>query len=109
MKMTLDIAKTDKLFFSYLLKSDIINKQLLSQATGGTMPVLNKSIILNLLFVYPNQMEQKRISKRFQSNETSINQTTKQLQKLQSLKTGLMQDLLSGKKRVSSLIMNGKL
>ncbi len=108
MKITLDIAKSDKLFFSYLLKSDFINRQLLSQATGGTMPVLNKSIILNLFFVYPIKMEQKRISKRIQSAEKNINKTISQLQKLQRIKTALMQDLLSGKKRVSNLIMNGE-
>ncbi|MBW7845933.1 MAG: restriction endonuclease subunit S, partial [Bacteroidia bacterium] len=48
--------------------------------------------------------EQQKIDEIFEKIDCSIDEQKSQLSKLQSLKTGLMQDLLSGKVRVNHLI-----
>jgi len=54
--------------------------------------------------------KQKTIVKTLKKKKDNLVSNEKiRLQKLQSLKTALMQDLLSGKKRVNSLITDGEL
>jgi len=61
---------------------------------------LNKVTLLNLPMSLPNKDEQKRIVKRIIAFERQHKNIYDYRAKLQSLKTGLMQDLLSGKVRV---------
>ena len=68
------------------------------------MPVLNKKIVLSLQFVYPKIDEQNMINQKWQTISNHIKNEELKLSKLQSIKTGLMQDLLSGKVRVNHLI-----
>lgn len=102
-KFSLDLKKTNIHFFAEYLKHSSINSQLINLATGGTMPVLNKKIVLSLQFIYPLIDEQNRISEKWQFLSNHIKNEEIKLFKLQSLKTGLMQDLLSGKVRVNCL------
>ena len=103
-KFSLDSKKTNIHFFAEYLKQNSINTQLINLATGGTMPVLNKKIILSLQFIYPKIDEQDRINEKWQIISNHLKNEELKLSKLQSLKTGLMQDLLSGKVRVNRLI-----
>jgi type I restriction enzyme S subunit len=103
-KFSLDSDKTNIYFFAEYLKHSSINTQLINLATGGTMPVLNKKIVLSLQFIYPQIDEQNRINEKWKSISNHIQNEELNLSKLQSLKTGLMQDLLSGKVRVNHLI-----
>lgn len=61
---------------------------------------LNKNSLLNLCIAIPPIQEQREILKRFTSLKIKHQNDISQLSKLQSLKTGLMQDLLSGKVRL---------
>lgn len=61
---------------------------------------LNKNSLLNLGITIPPIKEQKEILKRFSSLKIKHQNDISQLSKLLSLKTGLMQDLLSGKVRL---------
>lgn len=103
-KFSLDSQRTNINFFAEYLTDNSINSQLINLATGGTMPVLNKQIVLKLEFIYPKKEEQNRIVEKWEATNSLINLEDKHLSKLQSLKTGLMQDLLSGKVRVNHLI-----
>ncbi len=102
-KFSLDSKKTNINFFAEYLTDNSINSQLINLATGGTMPVLNKQIVLSLKFIYPNIEEQNRIVEKWEAVNSMIISEMTNLSKLQSLKTGLMQDLLSGKVRVNKL------
>lgn len=64
-------------------------------------PNITKTDIQNYLIAFPkDDKEQIEIVKALKNSKRTISNYIKQLNKLQSLKTGLMQDLLSGKVRV---------
>ena len=61
---------------------------------------LNKAALQAIPMLVPKEDEQERSYKRFKSAEKRIATETAQLRKLRKLKSGLMQDLLTGKVRV---------
>lgn len=71
---------------------------------GTTNPHLNVGDVKKLTFMFPDKNEQKRITEKINGVRNLVSNYSANLSKLQSLKTGLMQDLLSGIVRVDSLI-----
>ncbi|MDJ0597513.1 MAG: restriction endonuclease subunit S [Crocosphaera sp.] len=65
---------------------------------------INLEVIRPLLIPIPNFEEQQRIADIYEEIESYQECTEQILNKLQSLKTGLMQDLLTGKVRVIELL-----
>ncbi|MCE2959152.1 MAG: restriction endonuclease subunit S [Akkermansiaceae bacterium] len=84
-------------FFTTQLQVDI-------NAVGSTMPNLNTGILSSLQLALPSITEQKRIEERLNAAEDDESRVTTTLNKLHSLKTALMQDLLTGRKRVTELL-----
>jgi type I restriction enzyme S subunit len=91
-------------FLKALLLSQPVRQQLDTFATGGTMPVLSGGIIRKLGVVILDLNEQKRIIQMSAGSEEALLALSARLAKLRSLKTALMQDLLTGKKRVTPLL-----
>lgn len=89
-------------WFSRLLSSAKYRQKISFQATGtsGTMKNITKGDFLQINIPKPNINEQNKITEILKA--ININETVNKgnLIKLQLLKTGLMQDLLSGKVRV---------
>jgi type I restriction enzyme S subunit len=79
-------------------------EQVSIHAVGSTMPNLNTGILLALIVPRPTLEEQVRIEERLRGAEKNDRMNKSVLVKLQSLKAALMQDLLTGKKRVTPLI-----
>ena len=74
--------------------------------SGSTVVGVKQSVFRNVEFSFPGLAEQQRISVILNSlNRASENQSNK-LAKLRSLKTALMQDLLTGDVSVTPLIAN---
>lgn len=92
-------------FLLLLLRSENYLNQLFINVTGSKQGNLNTSNILDILVRLPRKDEQIRIVEKVESAGKNINDLIKHRIKLQSLKTGLMQDLLSGRVRVN---MNNK-
>jgi type I restriction enzyme S subunit len=67
---------------------------------------LNHTILRNTLFPKPPIKEQREIVKREKIFKEAQNTLQDSLQKLRALKAALMQDLLTGKKRVTPLLEN---
>lgn len=67
---------------------------------AGAKSGLNLPAVSSLLFSLPPVSEQDAITQAFDSIEQQIETERQQLRKYQLLKTGLMQDLLTGKVRV---------
>ena len=67
---------------------------------GGTIQRLYNSILKSALFPCPPKPEQQLVKERLKSIDTKLKTEQAYLQKMQSLKKGLMEDLLSGKKQV---------
>ncbi len=91
-------------FLRALLLSQPVRLQLDTFATGGTMPVLSAGIIRKLCVVVIGRAEQTRIIQTVGKLEKCLLTSSKRLNKLRSIKTALMQDLLTGKVRVTPLL-----
>lgn len=89
----------DVYWLSNLLSSNNYRARISFNATGtsGTMKNITKSDFLDILIPKPSKNEQVKISKVLLGINNQEKKDQRNLNKLQSLKTGLMQDLLSGK------------
>lgn len=93
-----DNLTTNYLF--HLLHSEFYLTQLFNSVTGSKQGNLNSNNILDNYVTIPNENEQKKISLVLDKVDKILNTQEVNLSKLQSLKAGLMQDLLSGKVRI---------
>lgn len=73
---------------------------------GTTRAELSIKILREMFVLQPPFPEQNEIAKRISSAEKLIKTSSISLDKLKCLKTALMQDLLTGKKRVTPLMEN---
>lgn len=84
------------------LGSDHFQWRLRSLATKGVSQVnINPTAFRRLRLAVPPLDEQQRIVERFQSSDRVIDAHNLRLKSLQQLKAGLLQDLLTGKTRVT--------
>lgn len=90
----------DKEFLYYLLIAGDLLTQIFNKVNTGAQGNIGKADFEKATFKKPPFKEQQQISKRLKAidNKLEIEQTY--LQKIQLLKKGLMEDLLSGKKQV---------
>lgn len=77
---------------------------LLSSKQSTNLASINKTQLKEFPILKPCPKEQSRIISSIDKAVGAITENSKYLSKLQSIKTGLMQDLLSGKVRVNHLI-----
>jgi type I restriction enzyme S subunit len=72
--------------------------------SGTTRQKLNQSVMRNILIPLPPLSEQKRIAEILSQIDQAIEKEEKYKEKLERLKKGLMEDLLTGKVRVNRLV-----
>lgn len=96
--------KLDSNYLLWLLRNEPTQDSLLGAKVGSTVGHLNIIQFRELVVAVPNILEQEKISALISNSDDVVKDFQKQLSKLQSLKTGLMQDLLSGKVRVNHLM-----
>lgn len=94
---------TSSWFSLYLQHSESIQR-LLGDQVETARANLSLSDIRNFEIAKPPLIEQTRISDRINSITNSFNKLNTSLNKLHRIKTGLMQDLLTGKVRVTELM-----
>jgi type I restriction enzyme S subunit len=93
--------KLNKEYLYYLLSK---YKQILQNlATGTTIPYLSKDKFEDFQIPLPSLSEQNHIAEVLSSIDNKIQKEIRYKQKLQNLKKGLMQDLLTGKVRVNNI------
>ncbi len=99
---TWKIEITSKVNKDYLHKAlQKITKEIEDNAHGASALVhMQKAYIVDYKIPFPPLAEQKEISNKIDSVNKSIIYTTARLDRLQNIKKGLMQDLLTGKVRV---------
>ena len=97
-------------YMEQVFMSPAIRRQIENAATGtsGSMVKISAVLIKELLFSKPSLKEQLAILSILQSKTEDIRKTRASSKKLRSLKTALMQDLLTGKKRVTALLNEPK-
>ena len=91
----------DPLFAKYVLRGDKFREDMRPLAQGSTRFNLSKGNLAKLNLLLPSLPEQKKIASILTSVDEVIENTQKQIYKLQDLKKSLMQDLLTGKVRVT--------
>lgn len=90
-----------KYFLKYVLESPYYQKIIMAKAGTTTIPDLNHGDFYSIPFVFPNYEEQKQIASILSKVDEQIQGNKKELNHLKEVKKGLMQDLLTGKVRVS--------
>ena len=78
-----------------------VQRQVDANAVGSTMPSLNNAVMERLLMLIPSPPEQAEIGRRIVALESVHENLRSELHKSSLTKTGLMQDLLTGKVRVN--------
>jgi type I restriction enzyme S subunit len=95
----------DAHFLFYILKSFIFDKFIENLSAGSTINHLYQKDFVKFEFPVPiDENEQQKIAKILSSQDEKIEKAKAKLEKLKSIKTALMQDLLSGTKRVNHLL-----
>jgi len=88
-------------FIYFVLTWSVYQSKFWDLVAVGAQPSLNQENIKNILLSLPNQDEMKIINKTLKKHINLINNLKIKKDKLQLLKKSLMQDLLTGKVRVS--------
>ena len=68
------------------------------------MPSLNNAVMSQLMIAFPPVGEQREVARRREAADATLNAIVREKEKLISIKTGLMQDLLTGRRRVTPLL-----
>lgn len=100
----LNKSELNPYWLELIYKHHTSQKEIDISAVGSTMKNLNTTILSNLPIPKISLFEQIRVIDYLKKIQNTVDENTVQLSKLQSLKIGLMQDLLSGKVRVNQLI-----
>ena len=87
-------------FLSYLFESDYLRRQYLGQSNGSAQVALTIEKLKKLVIALPSIDEQNTIVTILLSVDNEIEEHQNKKQKLEELKKGLMQQLLTGKIRV---------
>ncbi len=91
----------DNSYKEYAFQSIFLKKQFRRIATGATVYGISKGNVKKLIVPVPPKDEQIEIAKSFLELDTKIAYERSKLPRLQEVKQGLMQQLLTGKVRVS--------
>jgi len=90
------------LFFYYLLNSNIVRKSILDSAKPGTQIYINTPDVLGICIHFPiNVKEQMAIAAVLSDTDALIAAMEKLIAKKRAIKQGAMQELLTGKRRLS--------
>ncbi|MEM2145261.1 MAG: restriction endonuclease subunit S [Candidatus Jordarchaeaceae archaeon] len=84
------------LFYFMKTKFELFN----SKTTGSTIPHVSKSLYENLLIPLPPLPEQQKIAEILSTIDKKLELEKKRKEKLERIKKGLMNDLLTGKRRI---------
>jgi type I restriction enzyme S subunit len=91
-------------FLRFLLLSEFFQRYLANAEVGTTRAEISIKILRSLHTFIPPQSEQDRIVARLASIESAVESAHRTLNKIHFLKSALMQDLLTGRKRVTALL-----
>ncbi len=93
-------VKSDVYYLSFLISNQIFQKQINEVVVGGAIPTLSQENILNFKIPLPPLSEQKAIAQVLSTADAAIHTTEKLIAQKELRKKWLMQQLLTGKKRL---------
>ena len=92
----------DTEFLYYILGSETVTTQYKTLAAGSSVLNLNKDLVSNVLIPLPPLPEQRRIAAALSDVDDLIGALGKLVEKKRAIKTGAMQQLLTGQTRLPS-------
>ncbi|WP_347474193.1 restriction endonuclease subunit S [Acinetobacter thermotolerans] len=92
--------KSDSKYLFYKIQSEEVQKRIVRLAGGSTFARINLADIRKLILECPPLVEQKKIAQILSTWDQAISATEKLLENSQQQKKALMQQLLTGKKRL---------
>ncbi|OEC90084.1 restriction endonuclease subunit S [Acinetobacter sp. YK3] len=92
--------KSDSKYLFYKIQSEEVQKRIVRLAGGSTFARINLADIRKLILECPPLVEQKKIAQILSTWDQAISTTEKLLENSQQQKKALMQQLLTGKKRL---------
>jgi len=96
-----DRRKVDSIFLTCVLNSERVRKQAKSATKGATNRNLHLEDIKNFRIPLPPIQEQQKIAEILSTIDKKLELERKRKEKLEKIKKGLMNDLLTGRKRVN--------
>ena len=103
-RVAVDGAKCSPIFLHAAFNSHNVKSQVEREKGKGTREGVNTATLRSFVLPIPAVKEQYRIADALQAHRTRSLAMASELRKLRSLKLGLMQDLLTGRKRVTALL-----
>ncbi len=93
-------------FLQFILRSPRTRRQIQAHAVGtsSSMVKISGKIVCDLMTAVPNSDEQERVLCCLSVNDSPLLAESKKVSVLQNLKVGLMDDLLTGRVRVTPLL-----
>jgi len=95
--------KLSPAYLLYILFSKSVIDQCNRMMTGGQYPALNSSQVATIRIPIPGREEQERIAEILSEADRKIELEKRRRARLERIKKGLMEDLLTGRKRVKTL------
>ncbi len=99
--MLLNTTRVEPGFLVWLSNSSWYRRLMRATAVGSTQIHIRNSEFLRLRIPLPPMDEQARVVAAFSKLNTGIQKNEKVVRRFQQVKAGLLQDLLTGKVRVS--------
>ncbi|RKT46927.1 restriction endonuclease subunit S [Thiocapsa rosea] len=105
MRISCESAKAQPHFLQMLLSSSVmVRKQLRTTVNSAGRDVANSAVLMGLCFPWPSPTEQDQILSKARAVSDRLVYEEKDLKKLLDSKIGLMDDLLTGRVRVTPLL-----
>lgn len=103
LRLRIDSAKSNPTLLFHWLRSSAIRKRVTASVNASNQTSINQTVLNALPALVIPSDEQDNIVAAISAQETYLNDLARNLGKLRSLKTALMQDLLTGKVSVAPL------
>ncbi|MFI8771878.1 restriction endonuclease subunit S [Gordonia sp. NPDC062954] len=100
LRVRFDRTIADPVFMSAQFHSNRFIRAVKTVAVGQTMPSLNTAILKGIQVSLPPIEEQRRIGKAYSDLDAELGSLESRLQKARAIKTGMMQQLLTGRTRL---------
>lgn len=99
-------TETSAEFLQFVLQSSAVRRQVQAHAVGtsGSMVKISGKIVSNLVVAMPGKTEQNQILSLLAAGDARLNAELEKVAVLRELKAGLMDDLLTGRVRVTPLL-----
>ena len=104
LRLRIEERKIHPTLLFHWMRSSSIRKRIASSVNASNQKSVNQKVLNELPLPIMPRAEQRRIVETISAQERHIDSTRSYSYKLRFLKTGLMQDLLTGEKRITPLL-----